>query len=53
MERKYIITIARQFGSGGREIGKALADSLGILRQGAYIPCSQGKRYGRRGVQQC
>ncbi|MBQ2944611.1 MAG: cytidylate kinase-like family protein [Ruminococcus sp.] len=30
MERKYIITIARQFGSGGREIGKALADSLGI-----------------------
>ncbi len=30
MERKYIITIARQFGSGGREIGKALAESLGI-----------------------
>ncbi len=30
MNRKYIITIARQFGSGGREIGKALAESLGI-----------------------
>ncbi len=30
MNHKYIITIARQFGSGGREIGKALADSLGI-----------------------
>ena len=25
-----VITIARQFGSGGREIGKALADKLGI-----------------------
>lgn len=30
MDKKYTITIARQFGSGGREIGKALADSLGI-----------------------
>lgn len=30
MDNKYIITIARQFGSGGREIGKALADALGI-----------------------
>lgn len=30
MENKYIITIARQFGSGGREIGKALADKLQI-----------------------
>lgn len=25
-----IITIGRQFGSGGREIGKRLADELGI-----------------------
>ena len=25
-----IITISREFGSGGREIGKALADSLGV-----------------------
>lgn len=30
MSNKYIITIGRQFGSGGREIGKALADTLGI-----------------------
>lgn len=30
MSNKYIITIGRQFGSGGREIGKALAESLGI-----------------------
>lgn len=27
---KYTITISRQFGSGGKEIGKALADKLGI-----------------------
>lgn len=25
-----IITISRQFGSGGRELGKRLADALGI-----------------------
>ncbi len=30
MKQKFIITIARQFGSGGREIGKALADKLSI-----------------------
>ena len=30
MSSKYIITIARQFGSGGREIGQALAEKLGI-----------------------
>ena len=30
MNCKSVITIARQFGSGGREIGKALAQKLGI-----------------------
>lgn len=30
MEKKTIITISRQFGSGGREIGKKLAEELGI-----------------------
>ena len=30
MKNKIIITIARQFGSGGREIGAKLADTLGI-----------------------
>lgn len=30
MDNKYIITIARQFGSGGREIGEKLAKALGI-----------------------
>lgn len=30
MSCKHIITIGRQFGSGGRELGKAVADKLGI-----------------------
>lgn len=30
MDNKFIITIGRQFGSGGREIGEALAKKLGI-----------------------
>lgn len=30
MECKVIFTIARQFGSGGRDVGKKLAESLGI-----------------------
>lgn len=30
MENKTIITISRQFGSGGREVGKKLAEALGI-----------------------
>lgn len=30
MEKRYIITIGRQFGSGGREIGQKLARKLGI-----------------------
>lgn len=30
MSNKFIVTISRQFGSGGREIGKKIADSLGI-----------------------
>lgn len=29
-EKKYVITIGRQYGSGGREIGKLVADMLGI-----------------------
>ena len=28
--KKYVITIGRQYGSGGREIGRMLADELGI-----------------------
>ena len=30
MAKRIIVTIGREFGSGGREIGKKLADSLGI-----------------------
>lgn len=30
MKKKTIITISRQFGSGGREVGKKLAEALGI-----------------------
>lgn len=30
MTKKTIITISRQFGSGGRDVGKKLADALGI-----------------------
>lgn len=30
MENKTIITISRQFGSGGREVGKKLAEELGV-----------------------
>ena len=31
MDNKIILTIGRQFGSGGREIGKKLAQALGIV----------------------
>ena len=30
MSKKIIITIARQYGSGGREIGERVAELLGI-----------------------
>ena len=30
MKEKYVITIGRQFGSGGREIGRLIAEKLGI-----------------------
>ena len=30
MAKKFIITIARQYGSGGREIGEKVAAELGI-----------------------
>ena len=30
MDNKIIITIARQYGSGGREIGEKIAAALGI-----------------------
>ena len=30
MEKKVIVTLGRQFGSGGRQLGKRLAELLGI-----------------------
>ena len=30
MTEKYVITISRQYGSGGREIGRRLAEALGV-----------------------
>ena len=30
MDNKIILTIGRQFGSGGREIGQRLAEELGL-----------------------
>ena len=30
MNKKFIVTIGRQYGSGGREIGKRLAENLGV-----------------------
>ena len=30
MNKKYLITISRQYGSGGREVGKRLAELLGV-----------------------
>ena len=30
MNKKFIVTIGRQYGSGGREIGKRLAEKLGV-----------------------
>lgn len=30
LEKQFVITIARGYGSGGRHIGKALAEELGV-----------------------
>ena len=29
-DKKYVITVGRQFGSGGHDIGQKLAEKLGI-----------------------
>ena len=40
---KYVVTIARTYGSGGKEIGKLLAKDLGIKYYGREIfEMSQG-----------
>ena len=36
MKKHFVITIGREFGSGGRQIGMALAEKLGVKI--SYIP---------------
>ena len=45
-----IITIGRQFGSGGREIGKRLADELGIEFYDKELLSRAAKMKNRRTV---
>ncbi len=43
---KYVVTIARTYGSGGKEIGKLLAKELGIKYYGReiFLKCHKGLR---------
>ena len=43
-----IITIGRQFGSGGRELGKRLADSLGYKGDRLMTPFFPGHAHEER-----
>ena len=43
-----VITIGRQFGSGGREIGEKLAEHFGIKCYDKVIQSPQGQRILRR-----
>ena len=40
--KPYVITIARQYGSGGKTVGKMLADKLGITTQQAFTAITGG-----------
>ena len=42
----YVITIGRQFGSGGRELGKMLAEELGITYYDKELLCEAAKQAG-------
>ena len=44
MAANTIITIGRQTGSGGRDIGKLLAKELGINDQGSYRAEKENRR---------
>lgn len=46
MKQNTIITIGRQYGTGGREIGKALADKLGIPYYDREIIARAAKKSG-------
>ena len=45
-EKNYVITIGRQFGSGGREIGKLVAEKLGIAYYDKELLCEAAKNAG-------
>lgn len=45
-ETDYVITIGRQFGSGGRELGKLLAEKLGIAYYDKELLCEVAKQAG-------
>ena len=45
-EKNYVITIGRQFGSGGRELGKLLANKLGIAYYDKEMLCEAAKNAG-------
>ena len=45
-EKNYVITIGRQFGSGGREIGKLVAERLGIAYYDKELLCEAAKKAG-------
>ncbi len=44
--QNYVITIGRQFGSGGRELGKLLAERLGIGYYDKELLCQAAKQSG-------
>ncbi len=45
-KNNFVITIGRQFGSGGRELGKTLADKLGIRYYDKELLCEAAKNAG-------
>lgn len=46
MEKKIIISIGRQFGAGGRRVGQALAERLGIAYYDKELILEAAKEYG-------
>ncbi len=45
-DKNYVITIGRQFGSGGRELGHLLAEQLGIAYYDKELLCEAAKQAG-------
>ena len=46
METKFIVTIGREFGTGGRQIATELADMLGVKLYDREVLSSIKDRYG-------